>query len=716
MKGIFSKAALSAGAAALCLSLGMPAFLSPFDAAASSGAVQEKGKGADPRKKGKAVKEAKRQSPRKAKKETAADIILAKIGDSKLTVAEYEQSFLKNNGGEEAAQKATPEEKEKFLTLLVNYRLKVGEGREKGYADSSDIRAEMKGYRRSLAMSFLLDKQITEPALKEMYERRKVEIRASHIFFRVSPDASPADTAAAYAKAMEAIRMLKQGMPFAAVADSMSEDPGAKTNGGDLYYFSSGMMVTPFENAVYALKKGEFTQVPVRTQFGYHVLEVTDRRPNVKSIHASHILLRFLSPNPSPDDTLKAWRKITAIADSIKNGVDFAELAKRNSEDPGSAGQGGDLGTFERRRMVQEFDETAFDLKPGQVSGIVRTRFGYHIIKVTEIDPIPSYSAMKEELRRIYQRYRFPDEYKAYVDTLKRRYAFSVDSAGVRVLLSVVDSTKTPGDSVWHTAPTAAQEATPVFAYSGATTDVRSILEDLPENQEFRPLRLTAENLRTILDRLSETSIVNYRTRDLETEFPEFRALLKEYEDGILLFRVQQEHIWSRIAPSDSALRAFYADRRGSYSFPDQVSYQEVSVTTDSAARLVVEKYKAGVPFDTLVFRYSVKPDAKTKFGISGLKPASEDTLSKTAWTMSVGDVSAPILVNGYMHSVLKLIEKQPVHPKNYDEAVSEVASQFQEYRAKKLDEEWIQELRAKYPVTVYADALAKTFAQLKKD
>lgn len=650
-----------------------------------------------------------------------SDILLATVGHSKLSLGEYEQSFLKNNGGVEAAQKASTADKEKFLDLLINYRLKVQEARDRGYADSADIRQEMKSYRKSLAMSFILDKEVTEPALKEMYDRRKTELRASHILVRLTPNASPEDTLAAYRKAMDIIGLLKSGQDFGTIARNMSDDPTAKNNSGDLYYFSSGMMVKPFEDACYALKKGEITSAPVRTAYGYHIIKITDRRPNVKAIRASHILIRFPNENPTPDDTLKAWNEIAAIADSIKAGADFGAMARAHSQDPGSAEQGGDLGFFERRRMVPQFDEAAFNLKVGEVSPIVRTRFGYHLIKVTGIDSIPPYAAMKDDLRRIYQRYRFSEDYRSYIETLKKRYGFATDSAGVSVLLALLDSTKTTSDSLWHLLPTSEQAHTPVFSFftSGTskqaayTVDVGSILENLEQNQEFHNLKLTRENLRTIFDRLSETELINYRTRNIEAEYPEFAKLLREYEDGIILFKAQQEHIWKRIAPSDSALRAFYENHRSDYTFPDRVRFAEIFVATDSLARIVEDSLKHGVPFDTLVVRYTSRSGMKEKKGVWDLLPVTENDLTKKAWTMEIGEVSEPIKFL-YGYSIIKVLEKAPARQKTYDEAVSEVASQFQEYRAKKLDEEWIQELRAKYPVKINEDALAKAFSNLK--
>ena len=102
-----------------------------------------------------------------------------------------------------------------------------------------------------------------------------------------------------------------------------------------------------------------------------------------EQVKASHILIK-VAPTATPEEKTAAKAKIDGLLKQVKGGGDFAALAKENSDDPGSKIMGGDLGFFDRNTMVKEFADTAFAMKVGQVSNVVETQYGYHIIKVTD--------------------------------------------------------------------------------------------------------------------------------------------------------------------------------------------------------------------------------------------------------------------------------------------------------------------------------------------
>lgn len=115
---------------------------------------------------------------------------------------------------------------------------------------------------------------------------------------------------------------------------------------------------------------------------------------------ASHILIGF-GPGATPEAKAQAKKKAEEIlAEVKKNPAKFAELAKKNSQDPGSAEKGGDLGMFGRGAMVKAFEDAAYSMKPGQVSDLVQSEFGFHIIKLTEVSgQAQSYESLKPQIR-----------------------------------------------------------------------------------------------------------------------------------------------------------------------------------------------------------------------------------------------------------------------------------------------------------------------------
>jgi peptidyl-prolyl cis-trans isomerase SurA len=266
-----------------------------------------------------------------------SEIVVAKIGANPVPLSEYENLYLKSAGTREQAAASTQEEREKFLDLLTKFKLKLSDAYDQGLDKRADIKNEIGQYKGSLVASFLTEREVNGPGIKKMYDNRLQEIRASHILLQLGPNPEPADSERAYTTAYEIIAALKAGAKFDSLAVAQSTDPSVAQNKGDLYYFTGGQMVPEFEEAASAMKPGEISQKPVRTQYGVHIIKVVDKRLAPGETKASHIMIRFEKQDPTPEDTLAAYAKIKLIQDSLKTGVDFAELAMRNSGDPGSA-------------------------------------------------------------------------------------------------------------------------------------------------------------------------------------------------------------------------------------------------------------------------------------------------------------------------------------------------------------------------------------------
>ena len=403
------------------------------------------------------------------------ELVVAEVGDQPITLKEYEDMYIKSDGSREGAAKSTLEEREKFLELLTKFRLKLADAYQQGLDKSPEIQKEINLYKGSLAASFLAEREVTEPGIKKMFEVRQTEFRARHILLNLSSTPTPEDSAAAYSKAYALIDSLKGGADIVALVTRHSQDPSASQNNGDLYYFTAGQMAPPFEDAVREMKPGEVSSKPVRTAFGLHVIKLIDRKPSPGEIKCSHIMARFTKQDPTPEDTAAAYAKLKAIQDSLAIGLDFSELAKRNSEDPGSAPNGGDLDWFARRRWVHEFDEAAFNLKPGQTSNIVRTRYGYHLIKCYDAQPPKTFEESKDEIRKLYQKTRFQEDYKNFLTRLKQETQFSLKENVVTEFITACDSIKTTKDTSWTDSITHELGSSAIFMFGKNIVTVDSV-------------------------------------------------------------------------------------------------------------------------------------------------------------------------------------------------------------------------------------------------
>lgn len=639
----------------------------------------------------------------------AGDIILADIGPEKLTVAEYEHQLSKNSGGWEAAKSLPTAEKEKFLDLLLKFRLKLLDARQRGLDKDPEVVKEMQEYRSSLATSFFLNKVMVTPKLQLLYERRKEEVRASNILFGLSRTPTPKDTLAAWQKASEVLKRAEAGEDFAELARQFSEDYSSRQSGGDTYYFSSGFMVPPLEDACFQLQPGQIYPLPVRTQFGYHVIKLTDRKPNRGQIRASHIMIRFSTP--TPDDSLKAYNAIKALQDSLRAGSDFGGLAKRHSQDGGSAAVGGDLGFFERRRAIRPFDQAAFSLRVGEVSGIVRTPYGYHLIKVTDEKHLAPFEEMKSTLREQYQNTRYTYDYENYLRGYKRSVAFRFYDDAVDTLLRRSDTTKTSADSLWDRDISRQVREKPVFSFATESVSLDSVIRVLRKEPEFSKTELKPEDIRKALERIAERSLMRYRTRDIELEYPDFKQTLKEYEEGVLLYKSEQRHVWDKIFTNDSLLRDYYQKHRERYTTPDSVNLREIYISKDSTRALqLIDSLKAGVDFGDLASRHTERSGYRNTKGEWGFHPAVENGITQKAWAMEVGEVSEMIPYQaGY--SIIEVIAKKKSRLKTFEEALPELAGHYHDEAANRLEEEWVDALRKEYKVSVWKEKLSDTFA-----
>ncbi|HEX7572465.1 MAG TPA: peptidylprolyl isomerase [Bacteroidota bacterium] len=563
------------------------------------------------------------------------DAIVAKVGTQPVRLSEYEQQYIKSLGNREAGAATSQDDREKFLDLVVKYRLKLAGAHDEGLDKHPEVLNEIAAYKGSLAASYLTEREVITPGVRQLYARQNEEIRASHILLSLTPSASASDSAAAYKKAYEIISAARSGVDFGMLALEHSQDPSAKLNKGDLYYFTAGQLVSPFEDAAFAMKIGEISSAPVRTQYGLHIIKLVDRKPAPGEVHASHIMIRFQNPNPPPQDTAQAYGKIKALKDSLGAGANFASLATGHSEDPGSAGKGGDLGYFSRRRWVQPFDEVAMNLKPGQVSDIVRTPYGYHLIKCYDVRARKSFDAAKQELQPIYQQLRYQDDYAKFLDRLKKEVHFKLYDSTLTRFLASVDTNGTTHDSAWWSGIKPGVGTLPLFSVQDQRIAVDSVVRLIEARPELAGTSLRAQPLAAAVDKIGEQLVFSAKADLLAKNVPEFAALLAEYREGILLYQVEQEHVWNRIVMGDSVLKPYFAANRDKFTWPDRISITEMRGASDSLAGVISRRLLAGQTIETVAAADSIRLASptvfRTSFARGSAKPDANSLASLSA-------------------------------------------------------------------------------------
>jgi peptidyl-prolyl cis-trans isomerase SurA len=631
--------------------------------------------------------------------------VVASIGNEKLSLEEFEETYAKNNGGWDASAKSSLEDRQRFLDLIIKFKLKVQEAKGQGLLQDTSIQNELDTYRLSVAQTYMLEKELVEPHLKDMYQRKLEELRASHILFRLAPNAPPADTAAAYNRALSIIKMIPTES-FDSLAVTFSEDPSAAYNKGDLGFFTVSRMVPEFEDACFSLKAGQYTTLPVRTQFGYHVLKLTARQPNPGSARINHILKRF---SPDGKDSLVVRDTMRAIYRRLKQGYPFDQAATASSEDPGSAARGGEIGVFERAQLPPEMGTLLFSAPVDSVLEPFRTVYGYHIFKVTERKNIPAFAELERDLRQQYQQMRYEKDYQQYLLKLKRQYQLSIDTPQVTRLGQNIKIARSLSDSDWVARVPKEFLKQRLIAVSARSVSVNDFLEKAQPFADSRKIPASADSLLVIVDRIGENLVIEEHASAAINRHPAFGRLMQEYLEGILLYRIEQDEIWKKLAVNDSVLRPFYNVNKEKYRWPDRVNFAEIFVTSDSVAKRAYWKLQFGEDFLSVAEEHTMRTGYREKLGVWGFQPLTLNELTARASKMIIDSVS-PIFRHENGWSIIKVIGRDIARVKTFEEAGPELVSGYQEQAAKTRELEWMESLKKKYPVTVNRDAVGKAF------
>lgn len=510
---------------------------------------------------------------------------LVELGDDKITLGEFEKQYLKTVGNLDSAKIKSIEDKKQFLNLYINFRLKVKDARERGLLNNAEIQKDVEEYKRNFAPTFLVDKEIVNQKVEELYEKRKDEVRASHILISLAQPSSIQDSIVAYQKADTIIQKLKDGVAFSELAVQYSMDRTVNSNKGDLYYFTAGMTVPEFEDAVYEMKVGDFTKEPVRTMFGLHIIKLTDRKPRTESVKISHILIQDKRDTLGMIfDSLATYQKAVDVYNKAKSGESFELLVQQFSEDAGSKATNGELGNVERRRLAQPLDSAAFTMSVSDVAGPIRTPYGWHIVKKFGEKKVGTLEKEFENIKNEYKKTKaYKDDYAKYVETLKQKFGYKIIDAGVSFLKTKFDTTKGIADYNLDSIFNAQDKEVVLAEFEGEKVKISDMMNHLIINRDFSRMGLTEQTLRSIINSSAEGLVLNKKARESKIEKDEeFIANITDYENGLLVFRVDQDELWSKVKVSETDIATYYQSNKTKYTKADTTG-KPIEKTLDEA-------------------------------------------------------------------------------------------------------------------------------------
>lgn len=620
--------------------------------------------------------------------------VLLEIGERKINLADFEAVYRKNNS--DVNQKSL----EEYLDLYVNFRLKVEDAEALGMDTMPKFKRELAGYRKQLAEPYLSDNEVTDALIKEAYERMKNEMAASHIMVSVGPNASPEDTLKAYRKSEQIKKRILKGEDFAKVAKELSDDPSAKDNGGYLGYFTALYMVYSFESAVYNNEVGSIVG-PVRTQFGYHIIKVEGKRENRGEITVAHIMTR-LPQEPNPEQQEASRKKINEIYDKLMEGENFEEMCAQYSEDKTTANRGGVLPPFSAGKMVLTFEEAAFALEnDGDISKPVETQYGFHIIKRIKNKKVGTFKEMQPELKdKISRDGRSRRSKISFIKRIKTEYNFKENIDRKKDFYTAIDSSYFK--SVWK-ADQVSQLNKELFTLGDSSANQMDFANYLAKNQPRRGVY----NIPSFIDRMYESYVekfcTDYEDSRLESKYPEFRLLMQEYHDGILLFDLTDEKVWSKAVKDSTGLEAFYQEHKNEYMWGDRVDAALYSVVDEATAnevrKMLKAKKKKGYSDSDILKQINESSQLNLEIEHAKFSKGDNAIVDEFPWKKGISD-NMEKNNRIYFLEVTALLKPQP---KKLDEVKGLMTSAYQSH----LEEQWINELKQKYPVKVYKEHLS---------
>lgn len=613
-----------------------------------------------------------------AKPKAPKDPVLMTVGDENVTLSEFEYYYNKNND-----QQLDHQTLEEYLEMFKTYKLKVAEARHQRVDTAASFQQEFRGYRADLVAPYLRDTLVDRKLVDEAYAHMLESVKIHHLMVPVDKKA--------LADSLHAV-LVANPASFVEVAMKYSTDPSLAQNKSDYSWLQPGYP-WEFENGVYNTPVGAISEV-ITTRFGNHIVRVDDRRPNVGEVQARHILISYPAErNAETEAAAKA--RIDSIYTALKNGADFAELARTLSNCPSSA-QGGDLDWFGQGAMVPEFEKTVFGLNDGEISEPFTTKYGWHIVQRTGSRPVASKDKYEPAIRRAIEHdSRSQLAVKSKARQLAAEYGAKVLPEGLAQIKAILARGGYHGNK-----EKLAADTTPLIMVADSIVTIADFMTPEPRMAFGRSEFDQLSDL--VNDRMDEV-VLTYEDHRLESKYPELRNLVKEYHDGMMLFEVSNQNVWNKPTSDPQGLENYFKEHRDKYMTWDAPRFKGfvIYATSDSligevdkylaenkiAPDEVGDKLKEAFPRNIKIERVLL-PQGKNAvidhLGFGGEKPDMKRERRWTSFTSYLGRVIS--------------------QPEEAADCRSAVSADYQE----ELTKQWVDQLRETYPIKVNKKVLKK--------
>ena len=609
--------------------------------------------------------------------------VVATIGNNPVMMDDLINYYERNNLEEEYSE----EDIREFLPFYVDYKLKLAYGRDKGMMEDPEILSEYDNYSKQAAFSYWLENDIKKQLLDDFIYRNRYEMKSQHVLIQLDERSPAQEEERVLAQIEEAREKFISGeMSMEELDETYSSRMQGRSVGGDLPWFSAGTTVKPFEDALYSLAPGEISE-PVRTQFGYHLIYLEEKRERIPDRLTSHIFFR----EPRGNNSLEQLSQ--QAYEALESGRPWDEVVREFSQDGASANSGGEIGWIGYgQQFTAEFIGEVMDVDPTlPYSSPLQTNYGYHILR---IDSVRTYRDEDHRIAELTQQFNdLPRNAPSRQQVLERLADIgdlqinSETTAKLDPLFASADTTLVTDLNVDEAV---ASEVLITFDNHQYTVDdFFSWLIDT--NDERRANNYSGMWLDLYEDYLLDSRVIEMTRKEFDT----FDREIEGFLNGLVVFQVSDENIWSSDTADSTALKEYFEENRERYMFDQRYDYTLLGSRSDSTLNSALNRLHSGENPTEFVEEFEgllvVRDSVATP---------SEEIMSALS-ELEEGQISEAFT---YRNRTSHVILNQILEPREmtFDEAFHRVSSDYQPMR----EELFMNRLRSEYNVQTYPERI----------
>ncbi len=621
------------------------------------------------------------------------DPTLFSINSNPVKVSEFLYIYGKNNGKEADYSKKSLEE---YLALYKKFKLKVAKAKMMRLDTLQELKEELHMYQQQVSNSYIMDKEVTDQLIREIYARQKKDILVKHIFFQFPPNNPPQDTQATYLRAMKAYEALQNGVPFGKVVQENSDDRTNINHSGDLGYVTA---ILPdgfyeIENTIYQLPIGGISR-PVKSNSGYHILRVDDIRPARREIEIAQILIK--KPTERPQDQNN---KVTALKvySMIQSGADFNQMVQTFSDDAATKAKDGYIGFVGINQFEKDFEDSVFALqKDGAISAPIESRLGWHIIKRISVKEELPYPQAKEKIKiQLESDSRYQYARNRVLERIKSLNGFMMNEANIQKFISALPPEFTSFS--WEVSPDLPDVE--LFRLGNSVFRSMTFAHYLKNNTEERLQYANgtapALVIPAILNKYINEKVIEFEQSHLSEAYPEFKNLMREYEEGILLFEITRQSVWDKASTDTIGLKAFYEKNKTNYKWNERALVNEIFIkSTDELVIKPIYEYVRNNSIEKTIKKFNKKNPELVSYEKDYVEKESED-MKSLSWIANYITPYSSDQEKG-VTTWKKIAKILPLSQKTLEESRGYVIADYQDY----LEKEWIAQLEKEIKIEV---------------